>query len=122
MLLVVQRWTESERGWGQRPDGYSVHRSHVDRDAFVQAYWDSMPDETPDEYSRPEGSPVVVRAAVSADLESAMLADRGARVWQSGPLADEVRDILAGRQPETGHEAARSERQILTEGAVPRAE
>lgn len=57
MKVIVQKWEESERGWGTRPDGYSLHRSHIDLDAFVKAYWDSMPNEAPSEYSRPCGTP-----------------------------------------------------------------
>lgn len=50
-----QDWLESERGWGIRPDGYSLHRNRVDRDVYVQHYWSQMPDQVPDEYSRPDG-------------------------------------------------------------------
>ncbi len=50
-----QNWLESERGWGIRPDGYSLHLSKLDRDAYVREYWNRMPDEVPDEYSRPDG-------------------------------------------------------------------
>jgi hypothetical protein len=52
-----QEWLESERGWGTRPDGYSLHLSLSDIEAYVKEYWDSMPNEVPDEYSRPEGGP-----------------------------------------------------------------
>ncbi|MBM3271984.1 hypothetical protein FJY94_01725 [Candidatus Kaiserbacteria bacterium] len=31
-----------------------------DRDAYIRAYWAEMPDEAPDEYSRPEGEPRIV--------------------------------------------------------------
>ncbi len=55
--LVCQKWTESERGWGQRPDGYSLHVDDNARKAFIAEYWARMPDETPDEYSRPDGTP-----------------------------------------------------------------
>lgn len=58
--VVRQDWLESERGWGCRPDGYTLHLTKSDRDAFVKAYWDRMPDEVPDEYSRPEGQPTLV--------------------------------------------------------------
>ena len=55
--VLCQKWEESERGWGSSPDGYSLH---VDKEAlakFVDAYWKTMPDEVPDEYSRPDGTP-----------------------------------------------------------------
>lgn len=56
--VVFQRWEESERGWGTRPDGYSLHLTKEDREAFIQEYWDRQPKgEVPDEYSRPEGEP-----------------------------------------------------------------
>ena len=55
--VVCQRWEESERGWGVRPDGYSLHLTESDRQTFVKAYWDRMPDNVPDEYLRPSGNP-----------------------------------------------------------------
>lgn len=55
--LIVQKWEESERGWGSRPDGFTLHLNEADRRAFIRAYWDTMPDEVPDEYSRPSGTP-----------------------------------------------------------------
>ena len=58
--VIRQNWLESERGWGQRPDGYTLHLTTSDRDAYVRAYWDRMPDEVPDEYSRPDGQPILV--------------------------------------------------------------
>jgi hypothetical protein len=56
--VVVQKWEESERGWGCRPDGYSMHLSDAHRVAYIKDYWDGMPDyPVPDEYSRPDGTP-----------------------------------------------------------------
>ncbi len=54
--VIRQSWLESERGWGTRPDGYSLHLTESDRLAYIKDYWAGMPDEVPDEYSRPEGS------------------------------------------------------------------
>lgn len=51
--IFVQLWDESERGWGVRPDGVSIHLNQQARDAYIKAYWDRMPDTVPDEYSRP---------------------------------------------------------------------
>lgn len=62
--VVRQDWLESERGWGQRDDGYSLHKSKADRDAYVAEYWKRMPDEVPDEYSRPCGEPYLVDVAI----------------------------------------------------------
>lgn len=57
MKAWVQQWTESERGWGQRPDGFTVHRTRADLLQYIADYWARMPDEAPDEYSRPDGKP-----------------------------------------------------------------
>jgi hypothetical protein len=56
--IVVQRWVESERGWGTRPDGYSAHLSMHDCRRFVEDYWRGQPDgPVPDSYERPDGTP-----------------------------------------------------------------
>lgn len=55
-----QDWLESERGWGVRPDGYSLHATRADLASFVREYWKGMPDEVPDEYSRPDGESFTV--------------------------------------------------------------
>lgn len=59
-------WTEYERGWGQRPDGSTLHLTKEDADAYIKEYWDGMPDRSlgvPDEYSAP-GTPRFVEATV----------------------------------------------------------
>lgn len=54
--VICQKWEESERGWGTRPDGFSLHLSFSALSKYVQSYWDTMPDDTPDEYSKPDGT------------------------------------------------------------------
>jgi len=60
--VLCQKWEESEYepGWGVsvRPDGCSLHTSENELSKYVKKYWDSMPDETPDIYSRPDGDGV----------------------------------------------------------------
>ncbi len=58
--VFVQLWEESERGWGARPDGFSLHLSQDHRDKYIKEYWDGMPPSAPDEYSRPLGNPYTV--------------------------------------------------------------
>ena len=58
--VVRQEWLESERGWGIRPDGYSLHRSVEDCAQYIREYWARMPSYVPDEYSRPDGGPTPV--------------------------------------------------------------
>lgn len=55
--ILYQEWEESERGWGVRPDGYSLHKDEASRKGYIEKYWNGMPDEVPDEYSRPCGEP-----------------------------------------------------------------
>lgn len=55
--VVVQKWEESERGWGTRPDGYSLHPDMAALKRYIAMYWKKMPDGVPDEYSRPYGDP-----------------------------------------------------------------
>jgi len=84
--LLLQQWEESEReeGWGVtvRPDGFSVHRTPAAWEAYMQAYWDVMPDKTdgraPDIYARESGEPIAVKVASSHPLALA-LADQDSR-------------------------------------------
>lgn len=55
--VYCQQWEESERGWGVRPDGYSLHLTPEDAKAYIEAYWKEQPKEVPDEYERPCGTP-----------------------------------------------------------------
>ena len=55
--VVVQKWEESELGWGTRPDGFSLHLNEEARSAYVREYWKKMPEYPPEEYSRPYGTP-----------------------------------------------------------------
>lgn len=38
--VVVQKWEESERGLGTRPDGFTMHQSEQHRQAYINAYVD----------------------------------------------------------------------------------
>lgn len=58
-------WTERELGWGERPDGTTLHRDKETAEKYVADYWARMPDQRPAEYSSP-GDPYVV--IVSEDL------------------------------------------------------
>lgn len=80
--VVYVSWEESERGWGTRPDGCSLHKTESDFDAFLKKYWDKMPKEVPDEYSRPAGEPV--KAYVAKTLyEEIKKSKNGIRLWNS---------------------------------------
>lgn len=57
--VICQKWLESEAGWGTTPDGYSLHLTEGDRQAFIQEYESQRPSEgpVPDVYDRPDGTP-----------------------------------------------------------------
>lgn len=89
----MRKWEESERGWGVRPDGASLHATREDVDRYVSDYWRSMPSETPDEYSRPcAGEPVEV--AVPQRLYDEVVASKaGVRLWQHQLPAAGIREV-----------------------------
>lgn len=85
--VVVQEWEESERGWGIRPDGATLHLTEADRTAYVNDYWarekKSNPSGvTPDEYSRPSGNPSIIDVS-EATYEQVKKTKNGLMLWQS---------------------------------------
>jgi hypothetical protein len=79
--VIVITWTESERGWGQRPDGASLHLNREDAAQYVKEYWAKMPKEVPDEYSRPDGDGVYADVA-PAILKKIKASKNGIMMWQ----------------------------------------
>jgi hypothetical protein len=79
---IGQTWTESERGWGTRPDGYSVHLSEEDRLKYNEAHgqWlvETYGNEAPDEYDRPDSeSPFEVQITEALHKELLELKEQG---------------------------------------------
>jgi hypothetical protein len=57
----LQRWEESERGWGVRPDGASIHIDMNSHKEYVDHVYESrIYKEVPYEYERILGEPIVV--------------------------------------------------------------
>jgi len=56
ITAVFVSWTESERGWGMRPDGCSIHMSMDEWRRYLREFQESQPKEVPAEYSFP-GTP-----------------------------------------------------------------
>ena len=83
--VAIMPWEESERGWGTRPDGFSIHPDADDYRTFLKAYWDRMPDSPPDEYERPRWQePRLV--TVPGDHPVALAVDAGTRrVYRHAP-------------------------------------
>jgi hypothetical protein len=61
--VVYVKWEESERNWGVRPDGCSLHKTVKDFKNFEKKYWDEMPARAPYEYSRPSSDPTKAYAS-----------------------------------------------------------
>lgn len=82
MLAILREWEESERGWGIRPDGFSLHLNEAEMERHEKEYWAGMPTKTPDEYSRPsdKGNPVFI---LSDELKRELLKKGSLRFWQS---------------------------------------
>ena len=72
----MQYWEESERGWGVRPDGCSIHESLADHKKFVDSVYSKRdPNRVPDEYDRTVDEPFEVE--VSEALFAEMAAQGG---------------------------------------------
>ena len=69
--IYLQYWEESERGWGQRSDGYSLHPTMVAVNEYIEKHWEDEKaynkahgiQGVPDEYSRPCGKPQEVEVS-----------------------------------------------------------
>lgn len=66
-------WTEYERGWGQRPDGHTLHLTLDDAKAYVKDYWARQPaGPAPDDYTAP-GEPKLVSVSDEIYIDVANL-------------------------------------------------
>lgn len=63
--VFIQNWEESERGWGTRPDGFTVHTSFQQLTDYVSWYNKTFNNlsEAPDEYTRTSGKPIEVEVS-----------------------------------------------------------
>ena len=83
--VILVEWTESERGWGQRSDGVSLHLSTEAAQAYVDNYWAEEKKRNPSgdvpyEYVRPERARIMV--SVDDDLFELIRENEcGLRLW-----------------------------------------
>lgn len=77
--VICQKWEESERGWGTRPDGFSLHVSREALTKFIREIYEPRQKETviPDEYDRPDGTPYDIN--VSDEVYADLVANGGSR-------------------------------------------
>jgi hypothetical protein len=55
---IFQFWEESERGWGVRPDGCSIHLNKEELNNYIKDIYKNRGDEIPNEYDRIIGTPL----------------------------------------------------------------
>lgn len=95
LLVWIQEWEESERGWGVRPDGYTIHQREQDIQYFLGEIRATEAQEmarkgqsgTPDEYSRPSGKPF--EALIRDDALIAKVKKAPFGLWGPGQIVYE---------------------------------
>lgn len=92
MRVFVQRWAESELGWGQRPDGVSIHFTDASRKLYIGAYKAAMEikngGKIPDLYEFPDGEPkemVFDHEHASEDILAKVLKEHDFRDYANYP-------------------------------------
>lgn len=88
MNVWVQKWEESERGWGCRPDGHTLHleREHIElflRNLRKRETEDKPSDYVPAEYSRPCGTPYLTALSNQDLIAHLKASDFG--IWKPYP-------------------------------------
>lgn len=81
VILSVQKWYESERGWGQRFDGFTVAVNAEKHREVLQAMREREAEiyggMTPDSYSAPDGPSYAVQVTRLPYDEIVALNDKG---------------------------------------------
>lgn len=82
-ILWAWQWEESERGWGVRPDGASLHISEDEARAYLKKHWEEEnkrnKGSVPDEYSRPN-SDDPFRVVVTEEAYKRVQAEKSVRL------------------------------------------
>lgn len=113
-LAYLVTWTESERGWGQRPDGHSLHLSPADYAAYYEEYRKKLPAEAPNEYSYPE--PGILAVEVPDELYDKLRQGKGSLRYWNGALICETGVTGARSAREKAPEPPKPFMQLAVEG------
>lgn len=98
--IIIESWTESEQGWGYRPDGYTLHSSTEEMNKHVERHWafykELYGDRVPHEYSRPDGNPVAYM--IDDDLYEQIIMNEsqnrvGMSIHRLGDLGDQIKKL-----------------------------
>ena len=79
--VILQLWEESERGWGTRPDGCSLHIDLKSQSEFIKESYKDRGDDVPDEYERVVGDPI--EAFLDDALFSIVERDKTVRLFEN---------------------------------------
>ena len=83
--VLAQDWTERERGWGMRPDGFTLHLTIEARNAYIKAYnakYNNLPS-APDEYTHADGEAKLVQVSEKIYRKLVKHKDKNG-LWGSG--------------------------------------
>lgn len=92
---IAQNWDELEKGWGARPDGFTLHLNSKDQRSFNKAYWKAELQRTggiaPAEYTRESGKPfpVIVDTLTYEILENFSVQQAKPGLWGNGKFLDQ---------------------------------
>ena len=99
--VVLQDWTEHERGWGSRPDGQTIHLTMEDRNEYVEGYNKTFNNksEVPHEYTAADGNgrPVTVGPKLFQKLVN-QGSNKKAAPWARKGLHVEKNEIADSRK------------------------
>jgi hypothetical protein len=56
---ILQIWEESERGWGTRPGGCSLHITDKEHSLYLDSIYSNRGDLVPNEYESVVGEPII---------------------------------------------------------------
>jgi hypothetical protein len=82
--VICQLWYESERGWGQRPDGFSLHLTPGSHKGYLTDYTKDRTGPAPDEYDAPDGSPFTVEVTEEIFQKLVKAGNGSIRSWARG--------------------------------------
>jgi hypothetical protein len=78
---LIQFWEESERNWGVRPDGCSLHLDSEQLKFFLNNIYSERSKEIPNEYERVVGKESI--CFISDDLFERLLTDKSLRLLEN---------------------------------------
>ncbi len=81
--VIMQLWEESERGWGVRPDGCSLHVDTIERNNYVDNIYKKREQDLtiPSEYDKIVG--IGVDIFVDDDIFKKIISERSIKIIES---------------------------------------